>query len=306
MNVLSLFDGIACWYEALLRAWIPIDKYYASEVDKYAIQIAKKNHPDIIEIWDVNNVDFSKYGVDMIIWWSPCQDLSIAKANRQWLNWARSWLFWKYMEAIRTIKPKYFLLENVSSMSKESKEIITNELWVKPIEINSSLVSWQQRKRLYRTNITWITQPEDKHIMLKDILENWTSWCDKSVCLTANYWWAYFPHDYLRSQRQMVAVPIRLWQIWKWGQWGRIYSVNGKSVCLSANGWWWWAKTWLYKINLPDWDYIIRKLTPIECERLQTLPDNYTEWVSKTQRYKMLGNWWTVDVIAHIFSFIKK
>jgi len=305
MRVLSLFDWIACGYEALVRAGIKVDTYYASEIDKYAIQIAKKNHPDIVEIGDVNNVDFSQYDVDMVIWWSPCQDLSIAKANRQWLSWARSWLFRRFVEAVRTIKPKYFLLENVNSMSKEAKEVITKELWVEPILINSALVSGQQRKRLYRTNIPWITQPEDKHIMLEDILESWISWSDKSVCLTANYSGAYFPHDYLRSQRQMVAEPIRLWQIGKGGQWWRIYSVRWKSVCLSANGGGGWAKTWLYKIDLPDGEYIIRKLTPIECERLQTLPDNYTEWVSDSQRYKMLGNGWTCDVVAHIFSFMK-
>ena len=248
MKILSLFDGISCWYVALERAGIKIDKYYASEIDKYAIEISKKNHPDIIHIGDVNDIDFSQYDVDMVIWWSPCQDLSIAKANRQWLNWARSWLFRKFVEAVRTIKPKYFLLENVSSMSKEAREIISNELWVEPILINSALVSWQQRKRLYRTNIPWVTQPEDKHIMLKDILESWISWSDKSVCLTANYSWAYFPHDYLRSQRQMVAEPIRIWQFWKGWQWERIYSVKWKSVSLSANWGGWWAKTWLYAV----------------------------------------------------------
>ena len=248
MKILSLFDWIACWYEALVRAWIKIDKYYASEIDKYAIQIALKNHPDIIEIWDVNEIDFSQYDVDMVIWWSPCQDLSIAKANRQWLDGARSWLFRKYVEAIRTIKPKYFLLENVSSMSKDAKEVITKELWVEPILINSALVSWQQRKRLYWTNIPWITQPEDKWIMLKDILESGLSWSDKSVCLTANYNGAYFPHDYLRSQRQMVAEPIRIGQIWNWGQGERIYSVKWKSVSLSANWGGGWAKTWLYAV----------------------------------------------------------
>ena len=304
MRILSLFDGIACWYEALQRAWIKIDKYYASEIDKYAIQIATKNHPDIIEIWDVCKVKWEDYqDIDLLIWWSPCQWFSVAG---KMLNFddPRSKLFFEYVRILKECKPKYFLLENVASMSKEAKEIITKELWVQPIEINSALVSWQQRKRLYWTNIQWITQPTDKNIMLKDILESWISWSDKSVCITSRYWWAIFPHDYLRRQRQMVAEPIRIWQFWNWWQWERIYSVRWKSVSLSANWWGWWAKTWLYKIDLPDWDYMIRKLTPIECERLQTLPDNYTEWVSKTQRYKMIGNWWTVDVIAHIFRFI--
>lgn len=324
MKVLSLFDWIACWYEALQRAWIKIDKYYASEIDKYAIQIAEKNHPSIEEIWDVKDIFYEdwllkkymsesrktniwvidNWPIDLLIWGSPCQWFSVAWKQLNFQD-PRSALFFEYVRLLREVKPRYFLLENVK-MKKEWQDIISRELWVEPIEINSALVSWQQRKRLYRTNIPWITQPTDKNIMLKDILESWISWSDKSVCITSRYWWAIFPHDYLRRQRQMVAEPIRIWQFWNWWQWERIYSVRWKSVSLSANWWGWWAKTWLYKIDLPDWDYIIRKLTPIECERLQTLPDNYTEWVSKTQRYKMIGNGRTVEVIKHIFSFLPK
>lgn len=177
MKILSLFDWIACWYEALQRAWIHIDKYYASEIDKYAIQIAKKNHSDIIEIWSVEEIQWKDFSdVDMIIWWSPCQWFS-----RAWkmLNFEdpRSKLFFEFVRLVKEIKPKYFLLENVK-MKKEYEDIISEQLGVKPIEINSALVSGQNRKRLYRTNIEWVEQPKDKWIYLKDILiaDEWNEW----------------------------------------------------------------------------------------------------------------------------------
>lgn len=170
MKVLSLFDWMACWYEALVRAWIKIDKYYASEIDKYAIQIALKNHPDIIEIWDVCNVKWEDYqDIDLLIWGSPCQWFSVAGKMLNF-NDPRSKLFFEYVRLLNEIKPKYFLLENVK-MKKEWQDIISSALWVQPIEINSSLVSAQNRKRLYRTNIPNVSQPKDKGIILKDILQ---------------------------------------------------------------------------------------------------------------------------------------
>ena len=188
MKILSLFDWMACWYEALVRAWIKIDKYYASEIDKYAIQIALKNHPDIIEIWDVTKVRYStpdfdnwweylcneswivwEWPIDLLIWGSPCQWFSMAWKMLNF-NDPRSKLFFEYVRLLKEIKPKYFLLENVK-MKKEWQDIISRELWVEPIEINSSLVSAQNRKRLYRTNIPGVSQPEDKGILLKDILQ---------------------------------------------------------------------------------------------------------------------------------------
>lgn len=400
MRVLSLFDGISCGRLALERAGIPVEVYYASEIDKYAITVSEKNYPDIIRLGDVREIDFTQFvgKIDLIIGGSPCQDLSIAKKNRQGLEGEKSGLFWKFAEAVETIKPKYFLLENVASMSKENKQIITDTLGVEPVLINSALVSAQQRKRLYWCN--WaVEQPEDKGILLKDILETGHAWSEKSVCLTANYNGAHFPHDYLWHQRQMVAEnvdkplliaentikgyteinqgecfdntfpnsltrhgrkmdkksncltavvpqffqyigcafrsrgkekhlevrkdekanaltsvmtdsavckPIQVGCKGKDAQANRIYSVRGKSVCLNANGGGGGAKTGLYKIDLPDGDYFVRKLTPIECERLQTLPDDYTNGVSKTQRYKCTGNAWTVDVIAHIFKALLK
>ena len=400
MRVLSLFDGISCGRLALERAGIPVEVYYASEIDKYAIKVSEKNYPDIIRLGDIREIDFSQFigKIDLIIGGSPCQDLSIAKKNRQGLDGEKSGLFWKFVAAVKTIKPKYFMLENVASMSKENKQIITDTLGVEPILINSALVSAQQRKRLYWCN--WaVDQPEDKGIVLKDVLETGHAWSEKSVCLTANYNGAHFPHDYLWHQRQMVAEnvekplliqentvkgyteinkgecfdntfpnsqtrrgrkmdkkancltavvpqffqyigcafrsrgkekhlevrkdekanaltsvmtdsaickPLQVGCKGKDAQANRIYSVRGKSVCLNANGGGGGAKTGLYKIDLPDGDYYVRKLTPVECERLQTLPDNYTDCVSKTQRYKSIGNAWTVNVIAHIFGALKK
>lgn len=153
MKVLSLFDGISCGRVALERAGIPVETYYASEIDKYAIQIAQKNYPDTIQIGDVTKVDFSEYigKVDLIIGGSPCQGFSFAGKQLNF-NDPRSKLFFEFLRAVRTIKPKYFLLENVK-MKKEFQDIISERLGVQPIEINSALVSAQNRIRLYWTNI---------------------------------------------------------------------------------------------------------------------------------------------------------
>lgn len=308
MRVLSLFDGIACWYEALLRAGIKIDAYYASEIDKYAIQVALKNHPDIIELGDVNDFGNRPIEPDMIIGGSPCQWFSVAG---KMLNFEdpRSKLFFKFVQAVKWFKPKYFLLENVK-MKKEWVDIISEQLWVEPIEINSSLVSAQNRKRLYRTNIPWITQPEDRGILLKDILEDNV---DEKYYFSKERW------DRIIN--------------WKYDILKRTEDVNGKCATLVTN---WWGNH-EKKIFMPCWTQysgsdnfwnsfgsqkaytlrascpngviedvgIVRKLTPIECERLQTLTDNYTDWVSDSQRYKMLGNGWTVDVVSHIFKHLK-
>lgn len=349
MKVLSLFDGISSGRLALERAGIPIEKYYASEIDKYAILVAQKNYPDTIQVGDVNKLNYLELlDVDMIIGGSPCQDLSIAKQNRQGLRGERSGLFWKYVEALEVIRPKWFLLENVASMRNEDRDAITETLRklypeTECIMINSALVSAQQRKRYYWTN--WhVEQPQDKGILLKDILESGQPLNKKSHCLDAHYHKGNsFEHFAEKHNRELVAVPcamrtredelgkfkrletkddskansltsvqtdsmvaepVRIGELAGLGkgQANRIYSVRGKSVCLNANGGGGGAKTGLYKVGLPDGDYIIRKLTPVECERLQTLPDGWTDGVSNTQRYKAIGNGWTVDVIAHILK----
>ena len=369
MRVLSLFDWMACWYEALQRAWIPIDKYYASEVDKYAIQIATKNHPDIIEIWDVCEIKWEDYqDIDLLIWGSPCQWFSVAGKMLNF-NDPRSKLFFEYVRLLRQIQPKYFLLENVK-MKKEWQDIISRELWVEPIEINSSLVSAQNRRRLYRTNIPNVSQPTDKGILLKDILEekvdekyyytkerwerllNWkydivkrledaekkcntltTVWWgnhEKKILVshcpaTKEFEWQWFREDkaptILARDYKDPKVAVDLFEFVNWElrvkqatkQW-YIVANEGDGISLAyPNSTTRRGRVIRGKANTltTQWDgcvydKVIRKLTPIEYERLQTLPDNYTQWVSDTQRYKMLGNGWTVDVISHIFSFIPK
>ena len=172
MRVLSLFDGISCGQIALERTGIPVDVYYASENDKYAIQITQKNYPSTIQLGDVTKINFEQFEgkIDLLIGGFPCQDLSIA-GNRKGLAGERSGLFFKYVEALETIKPKYFLLENNVGMPNEAKEIISQVLGVEPVLINSSLFSAQNRKRLYWTNISINKNIPDKNILLQSILE---------------------------------------------------------------------------------------------------------------------------------------
>lgn len=308
INVLSLFDGMSCGRVALKRIGIEVNKYYSSEIDKYAIQIADKNYPmdtihrlgDVTK-WQKWDIDWSN--IDLLIGGSPCQGFSFAGKQLNFED-SRSKLFFEFVRILEEIKiynPNvYFLLENVK-MKKEYQDIISSYLGVKPIEINSALVSAQNRKRLYWTNIPGIKQPENKNIYLKDIIEKGFVDRDKSYCLDANYFKGGNLTQYFEKKRRQLVFdkPLRIQTYGKGGQGQRIYAPEGKSVTLSALGGGRGAKTGLYLIGE---DY--RKLTPIECERLQTLPDNYTEGVSNSQRYKMLGNGWTVDVIAHILSFL--
>lgn len=332
MNVLSLFDGISCGRVALERAGIKVDTYYASEIDKYVIKITQKNYPDTIQLGDVNNIDFTQFigKIDLLLGGSPCQDLSIAKQNRQGLKGERSKLFWKYVEALNIVKPKWFIFENVASMKKEDKDIITKELGVEPIMIDSALVSAQQRKRLYWTNIPGVTQPEDKGIMLKDIVHENVDLKTKEDL--ADY---IVPFDKTLLILDKEVKEGKVGYFRKDSQGNRVYCIHGKAVTLCGNAGGKGAKTGLYLFGCITPDRVnkrqkgqrfndgnkfytltaqdrhgvliegyIRKLTPIECERLQTLPDNYTEGISNTQRYKCIGNGWTVDVIVHILKNI--
>lgn len=323
MKVLSLFDGISCGRVALERADILVEKYYASEIDRYAISVAQAMYPDTIQVGDVNKLNYLELlDVDMIIGGSPCQDLSIAKQNRQGLRGERSGLFWKYVEVLEVIHPKWFLLENVASMKNEDRDAITETLKriypeTECIMINSALVSAQQRKRYYWTN--WhVEQPQDKGILLKDILEDSADSIGAAM-RTREDENGKFKRLEVNGQEKsnaltsvqtdsMVCEPIRIGTLPNLGkgQANRIYSVCGKSVCLNALGGGSGAKTGLYKIDLPDGDYIVRKLTPRECARLQTYPERCFDVanISNTQWYKAFGNGWTVDVISHIFSQI--
>ena len=467
MKVLSLFDWIACGYEALLRAGIVVDRYYASEIDKYAIQVATTNHPDIVEIGDVTKVNGKEYDCDILIWGSPCTNLSNA-GNGKWLEWEQSKLFFEYVRILKETKPKYFLLENVK-MKKEWSNIMSDYLfWIQPVLIDSSLVSAQHRERLYRVgrlSDDWetyiqvdIPQPEDKKIMLKDVIIQWD--VDEQYYLTERQletirrnlnakWKQLTP---IESMIEKMTFPSRIKQIsndwlnikcptlcsvmWTWG-WNvpcviqkvgdrdkcNYWMHTDKSYCLPANAmsdrwqlvivrWrphmpyekgeryldykWYEDKCPTLTVNCATWDQsnivaqgvairnqlvkgnletqinvhddeksncvvssysdklnmvaiayapgsrefenqwfkteksptlcardykdpkiifnhpenqdscILRKLTPEECERLQTVREWYTSGVSKTQRYKQLWNWWTVDVIVHILKNLLK
>lgn len=386
LNVLSLFDGISCARVALDRVGIKVKRYWASEIDKYAIQIAQKNYPDTSQLNDVTSFYAPEFEgmVDLLIGGSPCQDLSIAKKNRKGLDGERSGLFWEYVRILKEAKPKYFILENVNSMPSSAKDIITKTLGVEPIMINAALVSAQNRKRLFWTNIPNVKLPEDRGIMLKDILESGNVDRLKSYCIDASYFKGANWDQYIKKGRRQLVIDkngkekeksntvrssgrgsgvddkhnwdtIRVGIFNKGGQGDRIYSPDGKSTTLSAHGGGRGAKTkqrieiggdkantitkvqkdsmvlvdtrqmsregipriydkgksptlnsTMYKepYSITNGCYI-RKLTPIECERLQGLPDDYTSGISNSQRYKCLGNAFNVDVIAHILSFIK-
>jgi DNA (cytosine-5)-methyltransferase 3A len=331
MNVLSLFDGISCARVALDRAGIPVNCYLASEIDKNAIKISEKNYPDIIRVGSVVDLEIEGQ-IDLLIGGSPCQDLSIAKKDRKGLEGDRSGLFWEYVRIKNECKPQWFILENVASMPKADKDIITKEMGVDPVMFNASLVSAQSRKRLFWTNIPF-DLPEDRGILLKDILQPDVD-------------------EKFYIKKTMKANGKTTGKVGHIGnndaQANRVYDTDGKSCTLSAHGGGLGAKTGLYKMgrdmgrrldengrrqegnkdvpitrsidlrtddksntltsvtkdNLVVGDRI-RKLTPIECERLQGLPDNYTEGVATTNRYKCLGNAFNVDVIAHILSRVK-
>jgi DNA (cytosine-5)-methyltransferase 3A len=443
MNVLSLFDGISCARVALDRAGIEVNAYMSAEIEKNAIKISDKNYPDIIRVGSVVGLEVEGQ-VDLLIGGSPCQDLSIAKKDRKGLEGNRSGLFWEYVRVKNECKPTYFILENVASMPKADRDIITREMGVEPVMFNASLVSAQCRKRLFWTNIPF-TLPEDRNILLKDILQpevGETFYMKKGMTMTsqtgrnetkklgyvtdkdhqANR--VYDDNGKLPALASVCNSMIKVGHIGTSSSQGnRVYDPEGKSVTLSANGGGCGAKTGLYYVGavgttrsgmegqehlsrahhegnriydaegksptlsangggaagssalvkIRGRDVIltesplqvlqegrtelgkqsrkdikketgkdstsrstehkayfgkdgtkanclttalgveglvvkedrIRKLTPIECERLQGLPDNYTEGIAMTNRYKCLGNAFNVDVVTHILSHLK-
>ena len=376
MKILSLFDGMSCGQLAIDRIGIKNYTYYASEIDKYAIQIARKNFPNTIHLGDVTSIKSANLPkIDLLIGGSPCQGVSFAGKQLAFDD-PRSQLFFEFVRLLKELKPKYFLLENVR-MKKEYLDIITKYLGVEPVLINSSLFSAQNRQRYYWTNIPFNKNMVDKGIILKDILEtnpnevvkmsdkfvnrqmkNVKGKCfidetkHKASNLSAMEYVKngrqgdYLACDYDGKPKQVgIAVDINGHDILK-----RVYSPEGKSPTInSMNGGNREPKVVCgrmigrYKIDgkrqdhkgsiagkstqmlelrkdqktnnlstvqkdnvLTKNDLYWRKLTPRECERLQTVPDNYTVGVSNTQRYKMLGNGWTVDVISHIFNNLTK
>lgn len=455
MKVLSLFDGMACGMLAMKSAGIPVDKYTAYEVDKYAIETAKHNFPEIEERGDVFSADFNEFkGIDFLIGGSPCTYWSIAQTrNRETVASGMGWeLFSQYVRALREAEPRYFLYENNKSMSAAIRSSITETFGFEPILINSALVSAQNRQRLYWCGVRQddgtykradAIQPEDKGIVLKDILETGVTWRDKAHTIDATYYKGgtlngdklhqnasrlmaaepvnitepicveknkvvaksideivdkkgYVPemfNPYNRSEitkksptlstgsmvtsscatlvvepvcvaqrgrydengkvyqhfeaqptgktnnlttvqkDNLVAEPVKLGEVGNGGQGNRVYSVEGKSVAQTAQSGGLGSNTGLYAIpagantgapiyevsegmitvrgkrypiKLADGHYIIRKLTVTECKRLQTVPDSYDFPVSKSQAYKMLGNGWTVDVIAYLLRCLVK
>jgi DNA-cytosine methyltransferase len=285
INVLSLFDGISCGRIALERAGIKVNNYFASEIDKHAIKVTQHNYPNTIQLGDVREIKAENLPkIDLLIGGSPCQGFSFAGKGLNFED-PRSKLFFEFARLKNEIKPKYFLLENVK-MKTEHQNIISEILGVKPILINSELVSAQSRERLYWTNIPITQQPTDRCILLKDIIEDGFIDRSKAYCIDANYWkGGNFTQYYKKARRQLVFKDKSQTIL------STIYKENAKSMLQRKK----------LGLVISDGDYA-RKLTPIECERLQTVPDNYTSCVSDTQRYKMLGNGWTVDVIAHIFG----
>lgn len=358
MKVLSLFDGMSCGRIALDRAGIEVENYFASEIDPYAIKVSKANYPDIKHIGCVTDVKAENLPqIDLLIGGSPCQGFSFAGKQLNFED-PRSKLFFEYVRLLKECKPKYFLLENVV-MKKEFQDVITKEMGVEPILINSALVSAQNRKRLYWTNISGIKQPEDKGLLLKDIIEKGIVDREKSLCVTSRVAGATAKRYLEKNHHQMVLDGQFVdsdkgycidANYFKGGKAPTLTTMGGghrepKILCGAIRGRYLIdgirqdgkeltaGKTLQYlepnftgKTNtlttvekdnvcivdnvepgeryLPQNVYW-RKLTPLECERLQTVPENYTAHVSNSQRYRMLGNGWTIDVIAHILKQIK-
>ena len=386
MNVFSCFDGASCGQLALTKLGVPISNYYASEIDKYAIQVTQANFPNTIQLGDITKVDVSQLPkIDLMMGGSPCQGFSFAGKQLNFED-PRSKLFFDFIKIRDKLKPRYVLLENVR-MKKESEDIISDYMGCSPIKINSSLLSAQSRNRLY-----WfvelvdgnyvpinVNQPQDKGIVIKDILEelpfgdipnylanNWggeprgnkvkSVEDPKANCLTASMYKGQIP-TYIKKiipKENPTTSKDGLIRVGSADLNGhdylkRVYSKHGKAPALTANGGGnREPKVGIarivnrrldengtrkdYQLELPftkvielrqddksnclttlqkdnvvvkEEVYAWRKLTPLECERLQTMPDNYTNHVSNSQRYKMIGNGWTVDVIAHILKGIQ-
>ena len=295
MKVLSLFDGISCGMVALERAGIPVERYVAYEIDRNAIKISQKNYPQVQHCGDVFKADFSQYkGFDLLIGGSPCTYWSIAQkpGAREKTSSGLGWeLFSQYVRALKESGCRYFLYENNASMASGIKQEITRKLGVEPILIDSALVSAQSRKRLYWTNIPGVTQPADKGFTVADIV---TSDADEINHIDK----ATFNGKEKTTKKSRNT--LRVGHINQARQGERIYSVYGKTVTMMADSGGPGAKTGLYLIG-----DTVRKLTIVEAERAQTLPDGYTDGIPVSHGYKAVGNGWTVDVIVHIFKGLK-
>ena len=282
LKVLSLCDGISCGRIALDKIGIEVDEYYAAEIKPIAIKVTKSNYPDTIHIGDVNKISFKdgvlytedkQYDVgkfDLVIFGSPCQSLSIAMKTELRVgfeNKQKSGLFYECYRILKEVNPKYFLMENVARMKKEDEDVITDAMGVNPIRINSKLVSAQLRDRLYWTNIPNVTVPKDKGILLQDILTSGYTDREKARALLVS------DSRPLTTKERMI----------------RRYRKTGFTTLI-----------WEELGN----DDSVRYLNQIELERCQTVPEGYTSCLTRNQAADVLGDGWTVDVIAHILSFI--
>lgn len=282
MNVLSLFDGMSCGRIALEKANVPVETYYASEIDKYAIQVSQDNYPDTVQLGDVEswkdwNIDWGS--IDLLIGGSPCQGFSFAGKQLAFDD-PRSALFFVYVDILNHIKkhnPKVkFLLENVK-MKKEYLDVITDFLETSPVFINSSCIVPQSRQRWYWSN--WdFRAPEPKDVNFSQVMEN-----------DANHRYYYTQSGLAWFERQKEK---------RGKQAKKLNDVSATPALEASMSKGYSNQRYFYVEDVRGWRY----LTVLECERLQTVPDGYTKSVSKTQAYRMLGNGWTVDVISHIFS----
>ena len=287
MKVLSLFDGISCGMVALERAGIPVDRYVAYEIEQNAIKISQKNYPQIEHCGDVTKADFTQYkGFDLLIGGSPCQSLSIVQSKTRKHLDGKSKLFFEFVRALEETKPRYFLFENVASMNEESKYVISELLGCEPIFIDSKLFSAQQRPRYYWTNFpVEPVLPAESPLVLKDIMQS---------DVPEKYFYDH-PLVDVDMKKQVCATMVhKNHEIHK-----RIFNPAFKCHTLTTCG---GGNT---QKKVMDHGRA-RKLTPLEYERLQTLPDGYTQGVADGARYTAIGNGWTVDVIAHILRGIKE
>lgn len=277
-NILSLFDGISMARVAAERAGISINRYYTSEIDKYAIQISDNNFPDNIKLGSVCDIINPPKDIDILIGGSPCTNLSIA-GNRLGLDGEESKLFWEYVRILKEINPRWWILENVASMDDTNKNIITDVLGVKPVMIDAGLVSAQTRRRYFWANFK-IEQPNDRGLLLEDILEPRTDKYDIT--------------DRMYSKKEGTLAYTNAWRFVRTPyQKARTLTTGGSNI----------SNTGATNVKVNDRYY---RLSEVECERLMGLEDGYTEGVSSTQRYKVLGNGFNVDVIAHIFKEMLK
>ena len=295
---------MSCGQIALDKLNVEVDKYYASEIKEDAIRVTQQNYPNTIQVGDIKELSGDQLPeIDLLMGGSPCQNLSIAMAieHRNGLKGDKSSLFYEYYRLLHEVKPKYFLLENVGSMRKDDRDVITELLGVEPIKVNSKLVSAQLRNRLYWTNIPNIVYPKDKNIKLNDVLvEGWSD-REKARCL-------------LESESRPPTTPIKMFH--------RYYSTGFTTLifksekhyqsCVEHYNKYFKGMSAKeidnqiknYDINLSVYGGV-RYLSQIELEELQTTPSGYTNILDRNSAAGLLGDGWTVDVVAHILSHME-